>query len=56
MADEIVKLPSFPVYLPQDKYDKFKELCKAKRMPMTKIAEQEIDKFIARESAKERTL
>lgn len=43
-------MPSFPVYLPQDKYDAFKKLCKAKRMPMTKIAEQEIDKFIKRET------
>jgi hypothetical protein len=47
---EIIRMPSFPVYLPQDKYDVFKKLCKAKRMPMTKIAEQEIDKFIKRET------
>lgn len=48
--ENIIRLPSFPVYLPQEKYDTFKELCKSKRMPMTKIAEIEIDKFIKRET------
>lgn len=43
-------LPSFPVYLPKDKYDTFKALCETERMPMTKIAEQEIDKFIKRKT------
>lgn len=49
--EEIVRLPSFPVYLPQDKYDAFKKMCQSKRMPMTKIAEAEIDKFMKREIA-----
>lgn len=49
MSKQTNKLPSFPVYLPEDKYEVFKSLCKTKRMPMTKIAEIEIDKFIKRE-------
>lgn len=53
MSNKIERLPSFPVYLPQEKYDEFKRLCQARRMPMTKIAEQEIDKFIKRENDKE---
>lgn len=50
MADKKNALPSFPVYLPREKYDQFQALCKSKRMPMTKIVEQEIDKFIKRET------
>lgn len=46
---KIERLPSFPVYLPQEKYDEFKRVCKAKRMPMTKIVEVEIDKLLKRE-------
>jgi len=49
MSDKI-KLKSFPVYLPEYKYNQFNSLCKAKRMAMTKAAEAEIDKFIKRES------
>jgi hypothetical protein len=50
------KLPTdivaLPVYMVRSKYDKLAEICKSKRMPMTRIAEGEIDKYIARESAK----
>ena len=48
---EPIKLKSFPVYLPEEKYRLFNSLCKTKRMPMTKIAEAEIDKFIKREQS-----
>ncbi len=41
---------SFPVYMPFAKYQSFSKLCTDKRMPMTKIAEAEIDKFIKRET------
>jgi len=48
------KLPtdivSLPVYMTSAKYDEFNKLCKADRMPMTKIAEAEIDKYIARKT------
>lgn len=46
---EKIKVKSFPVYLPESKYETFKELCDTKRTPMTRIAEAEIDKFIKRE-------
>lgn len=49
------KLPtdivSFPVYMVRTKYDNFAKMCKDRRMPMTRVAEAEIDKFIKRESA-----
>lgn len=48
---EKARIKSFPVYLPEGKYDTFKELCDTKRMPMTRIAEAEIDKFIKREQS-----
>lgn len=47
---EKIKIKSFPVYLPEDVYMAFNALCKAKRTPMTKIAEVEINKFIKRET------
>lgn len=43
-------LVSLPVYMPYAKYKQLSGLCKVKRMPMTKIVEAEIDKFIKRET------
>lgn len=43
-------LVSLPVYMPYAKYKQLSEICKGKRMPMTKIVEAEIDKFIKRET------
>ena len=48
------KLPtdmvSFPVYMVRSKYDTFNSLCKGKRIAMTRVAEDGIDKFIKRET------
>lgn len=41
-------LSSFPVYLPHAKYQQFKALCELDRLPMTRVAEAEIDKYIKR--------
>jgi len=46
-------LVSFPVYMVRAKYDVFNELCKSKRMPMTRVAEAEIDKFLKRNATPE---
>lgn len=43
-------LTAIPVYLPHGKYQQFKALCELDRMPMTRVAEAEIDKYIARKS------
>lgn len=47
---EKIPLKSFPVYLPVEKYKQFNDICKVKRIAMTRAAEAEIDKFIKRES------
>lgn len=40
------KIKSFPVYLPECKFDKLNEISKKKRTPKTKLVEAEIDKLI----------
>jgi hypothetical protein len=40
------KLISFPVYLPCEQYKIFSEICKTKRVHMTRVAEDGINKFI----------
>lgn len=44
-------LTALPVYLPNEKYKQFKELCETDRLPMTRVAEAEIDKYIKRKTA-----
>lgn len=54
MTDKIKKpkkdtgLSAFPIYLPHAKYQQFKSLCELDRLPMTRVAEAEIDKYIKR--------
>lgn len=51
MEDKI-KLKSFPVYLPEDVMNALNKISKEKRIAKTRIAEQELVKYIAREVAK----
>ena len=44
-------LSAFPIYLPHAKYQQFKALCELDRLPMTRVAEAEIDKYIKRKTA-----
>lgn len=43
------KLKSIPVYLPDEKHVKLKSISDAKRQPITRLIENEIDKLIKRE-------
>lgn len=43
------KIKSFPVYLPESKFDKLNDLSKKKRTPKTKIIEAQIDKLLEEE-------
>lgn len=56
MPEKKEKLPtdlvSLPVYMLREKYDEFQALCKKERLPMTRVAEAEIDKYIKRNSTK----
>ena len=49
MEKKIIKLKSIPVYLPADKMVALTAISAKKRMPKTRLIENEIDKLIKRE-------
>lgn len=49
MTTKKTKLKSIPVYLPQEKHDALHTISTAKRQPITRLIELEIDKLIKRE-------